>query len=208
MKKTNFIFCAILVFTLIVNSGCTRSTKLNDTMATISPNQDSKYVKTFEDLHLGILYNFDFRLPEADQRWVTIWVDSYKDGKKEPHPLATLSYGRSPNQLEEGELGFGIINPNSNDTLLFIYAPGITASPQKIESNNLPNVTSGWQYAIGDEKTELNLGETKILAAYRQSFKDSMKTYGFLDEETVKQMVKEDDRVLLLKIKIEKSNGN
>ncbi|MFJ7954556.1 hypothetical protein ACIQZG_23945 [Lysinibacillus sp. NPDC096418] len=49
----------------------------------------------------------------------------------------------------------------------------------------------------------INLGESKILVAYRESFKDSMRTYGLLDEETVKQMIKEDDRKLLLNNKID-----
>ncbi|MFJ7736153.1 hypothetical protein ACIQ2D_07375 [Lysinibacillus sp. NPDC097287] len=208
MKKTNFIFSAMLIFILLVSSGCTKpakQTKLDDTIATISPNQDSEYAKTFEDLHLGILFNFDFRLPEADQRWVTIWVESYKDGEKQPQPLAELSYGRSPKQVEEGKLGFGIINPNTDAPLLFLYAPGITQAPKIIENNNSTYVTSGWHYAIGDEKVELKLGETKILAAFRQSSKSSMRTYGFLEEATVEKMVKEDNSVLLLKIKIDES---
>lgn len=86
--------------------------------------------------------------------------------------------------------------------LLFLYEPGITLEPQKIDSNNSSYVTSGWQFAIWDEKVELKLGETIILAAHRQSSKNSMRTFSLLDEDTIKYMVEEVKSVLLLKIEI------
>lgn len=58
-------------------------------------------------------------------------------------------------------------------------------------------------YCYNKSMITINLGESKILVAYRESFKDSMRTYGLLDEATVKQMIKEGDRVLLLNIKID-----
>ena len=43
-----------------------------------------------------------------------MWVEGYSDGKVvEPFPLTGLSYGLSPKQLVEGNMAFGIINPNS-----------------------------------------------------------------------------------------------
>ena len=202
MKKTYFGFSAMLMFVLIVSSGCT---KPSDMTATISANSDSEYMNTFEELGLGILYDFDFRLPDADNRWVTMWVESYKNGEKEPQPITELSYGLSPKQVEEGNIGFGIINPNTDAPLLFLYAPGTTIAPQKIQQNNSSFKVSTWDYAIGDEKVELKLGETNLLGVYRQSSKNSIRAYDLQDENAVKQMINEDSRVLLLKIKIDEA---
>ncbi len=58
-----------MVLLLLVISECTNS---NDQLATISVNFNSEYVKTFDDLQLGLLYDFDFKLPNADKRWVRI----------------------------------------------------------------------------------------------------------------------------------------
>ncbi|MFC5591415.1 hypothetical protein ACFPRA_21240 [Sporosarcina soli] len=201
MKKIKLIFIAVLIFLLI--SGCT---KPNKETATISANADSEYIHTFKDLNLGILFDFNFRLPDADKRMVTIWVEGYQDGEKEPDPLTQIAYGSSPQQVTEGHLGFGIINSTTEESILFLYAPSVSTSPVKIESLNVPNRFSAWDYAIGDEKVALSLGETKLLAVYRQSAGNAIRTYDFQDEEAVKQMIKEDSRVLLLKMKIEESH--
>lgn len=129
MIKNNFIFSSILLFFLILSSGCTNS---SGNIATISVNSDSKYVNTFEDLNLGILFDFHFKLPNAEKSWVNLWVERYKDGKKETQPLTQLSYGNSPNKVDEGQLGFGMINPYSEDTLVFLYGPGVRTQPSII----------------------------------------------------------------------------
>jgi hypothetical protein len=97
-------------------SGCTSST---NKPPTISKSADSEYVKTFKDLHLGILFNFDFKLPNADKSWVTIWVERYQNGEKNIHPITELSYGLSPNEVEQGNIGFGMINYDE-DLLVFL----------------------------------------------------------------------------------------
>jgi len=56
-------------------------------------------VNTFEDLNLGILFDFDFTLPNADNSWVNLWVERYIDGEKESQRLTQLSYGNSPNEV-------------------------------------------------------------------------------------------------------------
>ena len=160
MKKTDFIFSTMLICFLILSSGCT---KPSDKTATISANSDSEYVNTFGDLGLGILLDFDFRLPDADKRWVTIWVEGYKDGEKVPDPITELSYGLSPKQVTKGNVGFGIINPNTDEPLLFLYAPGLSIPPHKIEKNNFSDGVRTWDYAIGDKKVGLKLGETNLL---------------------------------------------
>ena len=74
LKKNYYIISSILLFILILSSGCTNT---SEKVATISVNSDSEYVNTFEDLNLGILFDFDFSLPNADKSWVNLWVDRY-----------------------------------------------------------------------------------------------------------------------------------
>ncbi|GAM12252.1 hypothetical protein [Mesobacillus selenatarsenatis] len=200
MIKNYLIYISILILILILGSGCSNS---NDKAATISVNSDSEYVNTFEDLNLGILFDFDFKLPSADTSWVTLWVDRYQNGTKETQPITQLSYGNSPNKVDEGSLGFGIINPNSDGPLVFLYGPGVSTQPTIIEEASNTNRLSTWDYTIGEEEVELELGESKILAVYRETENNSLRTVDLQDEETVKEIIKQDDTVLVLKIKVE-----
>lgn len=60
----------IIVFILVIpfvflSLGCSDE---NDTQPTISVNENSNYEKTFNDLKLGILFDFKFYLPQTDER--------------------------------------------------------------------------------------------------------------------------------------------
>ncbi|WFT76457.1 hypothetical protein [Halobacillus naozhouensis] len=187
----------------LVSVGC------SDTKApTISINKDSEYENTFRELNLGVLFDFDFYLPNANERWVTLWVDRYIDGKKDSQPIAKLSYGNSPNEVEDGHLGFGIINVNSKSTLALLYGPGVSTQSSKISKKTMTNTINGWDYAIGKEEVELMLGETKLLAAYRETEDNSISPIDLHDEESVESMIKQSDYVLLLKIKVEEKTIN
>lgn len=106
MKKYFNTSLSLLCFVIFI-SGCSST---SSHLPTISFNEDSEYLKTFSDLNLGILFDFHMTLPNADQNWVNLWVERYDEGTKEDHPIAQLSYGDSPNNLEEGRLGFGLNN--------------------------------------------------------------------------------------------------
>lgn len=197
--KRSIIFLFFIISTLILISiGCS-----NKHEPTISAKLNSEYENTFKKLNLGVLFNFDFYLPSADKRWVNLWVERYINGKKDSQPLTQLSYGNSPTDVDEGSLGFGMINPNSADTLVFLYGPGVSKQPKLIEKELRTNIISSWDYAIGKEKVELILGETKLLAAYRETGSNSIRTIDLQDEESVNRMINQDDMVLLLKIKVE-----
>jgi len=205
LKRNYFVFGTFILIVFILSSGCTDA---NDKNATISVSSDSKYVKTFEDLSLGILFDFDFKLPNADESWVTLWVEQYKDGKKESEPLTELSYGESPNEDEEGHLGFGILHPNTDDASAFLYGPGVNIHPSHVEAESKTGMSSTWHYAIDDAKEELELGEEQILAVYRETESSVISTVDLQDEEAINGMIEGDAMVLLLKIKIEKDPGN
>lgn len=194
-----------MIFFLVLGFGCTHS---SDKIATISVNSDSEYVRTFEALNLGTIFDFDFKLPHANKRWVNLWVEKYESGIKAAQPLVELSYGNSPKEVEESHLGFGMINLNSENFLFFLYGPGVSVQEPITEKESKTIVFTGSEYGIGNEEVELGLNETKILAAYRETESNSIRTVDLQDEESVKRMINQDDLVLLLKIKIEEQDIN
>ena len=200
MKKNYFVFSLLSILSLIIISGCTDK----ESITTISVTSDSEHVNTFKKLNIGELYDFDFKLNHADKTWVNVWIESYKDGKQDSQLLDELSYGKSPNKVEEGNIGFGIINTN-DAPLGFLYAPNITTTPHKIENIRSVGVFTGFDYSMEEEKVELKVGKTYLLGAYRVSKGNSIRTYNLQDENEVKKMISDDKIVFLLKIKIEEA---
>jgi hypothetical protein len=196
LKRPHLFF---ILFGILIWAGCSK----NQDLPTISKNAGSAYEKTFNELSLGVLFDFDFRVPEADQRWVTLWVDRYHKGEMESEPLTQLSYGNSPQEVEEGNLGFGMINPNSEDTMIFLYGPGVKSIPERMEEEFNQDLVTAWDYAIGEDEVELQLGETKILAAYRGTTGNSMRVIDFQDEDSINYLIDHYETVLLMKIKVE-----
>lgn len=203
MKKSYVILSIIFIF-LLISVGC--SDKDEPEAPTISKNEDSEYEHTFNNLNLGIVFDFDFYLPSADKRWVNLWVERYMDGTKDSQPLTQLSYGNSSEEVTEGNLGFGMINTESEDTLVFLYGPNASTQPSIIGNEFQTDVMNSWEYAIGNEEVKLKLGETKTLAVYRETKGNSMSTIDFQDEESLDRVIKQNEKVLLLKLRIEEKN--
>ncbi|GGH22105.1 hypothetical protein [Paenibacillus segetis] len=207
--KINRIIISLLVviFTCLTVIGCSKEpvTSSNEKIAYISIKEDIHYEKTFDELHLGNVYNYHLKLPQADKTWVTIWVEGYKNGEKmEPFHLDELSYGNNPNHVSEGHMGLGLINPESEVPLLFLYSSDASIRPHKIENvlNQEGVGGSVWEYAIGKEEVALESGETRVLGIYRQ-VKDSFRPYDPEDNNQITQMINEGMTVLVLKIKVE-----
>lgn len=202
----------IIIITMVFGFGCSsennnnnKSDNDNKKIAYISSNNGSEYENTFKELQLGILFDFNLKLPKADKSLVNIWVEGYSNGKPvEPSPLTELSYGLSPVQLEEGPMGFGIINPNSNETQIFLYSKGITSSLYRINKNVFAEASiSSWDYAIGNEPIGLEPSEEVVLAVYRQGKESLRAGYEYQDLDSINKMINEDTNVILLKIKVE-----
>nr|WP_106779355.1 hypothetical protein [Lysinibacillus timonensis] len=199
MKKHYFISSLLFISLFIIISGCS-----NSSIATIQVNRDSEYVKTFEDLNIGKLYDFDFKLNEADKTRVTIWVEKYEDGEKVEEPLSSLSYGQSPNKVDEGHILFGLLNADNGVMSIFLSAPNVSKSPRIIESLYAPNTIETWEYAIGEEILDLVYDQTYILAVYRQTEGNSVRSgYDYQNELEFEEMLKENSVVCVLKIKLE-----
>jgi hypothetical protein len=208
LKKYLKIYALITIVSLIL-VGCSNETNNEDKAAFISINENSSYAKTFKDLSLGILFDFNLKVNNADVSWVRIWVEGYQNGEKtDPFHLTEISYGQSPNQVDEGHMGFGIINHTSEEPSLFLYSPSTGSPPHKLPNNIIMNkeaVASMWDYAIGKKTIGLDSGETKIIGVYRQTNSNSIRTYDYQDTDSINKMINEDSMVLLLKIKVEKT---
>jgi hypothetical protein len=209
MSKKSYTFLGvILIITMIFSVGCRSESSNNNKIAYISSNADSAYEKTFKELQLGILFDFDLKLPNADKSWVDIWVEGYRNGKAvEPFPLTQLSYGLSPEQVEEGPMGFGILNPNSSEAQFFLYSKGFKTAHHNIDNSLLPKEgIRSWDYAIGDKAIGLEPGEEMVLAVYRQGDESLRAGYDYQDTDSINKMINEDTTVILLKIKVAEKN--
>lgn len=205
MLRKYLILLLILIMILTITIGCSNEDTEEEVAASISINNDSKYISTFTELNLGDMFDFNLRLPNANRSIVTIWVEGYKDGSSMgQEPLTELSYRFSPNDVEENPMGLGIFNHNF-DSKLLIYASGgkVLSDPTDIEGYvlNESGVSTG-DYAIGSEAITLESGEEKLLAAYRQA-EYSLRTIDYENEDSINKMIEEDDVVLLLKIIVE-----
>jgi hypothetical protein len=109
--RTILYLVIMMYLILFILGGCDNETKNAKKIAYISTTKHSQYAKTFTDLHLGIIYDFNLRLTEADKSWVTLWVEGYENGEKtEPFRLIELSYGLNPTPVSEGPMGLVLCN--------------------------------------------------------------------------------------------------
>lgn len=197
MNKHFFLIIIVCSFVLF-SMGCS-----NKQGPTISPNMESEYTTTFQALNIGTLFDFEFYSPTVDENWVTIWVERYVDGVKDPLPITEISFSNGHYEIGKGPLGFGIINPNAEESFVFLYGPSVSTQPSKIENLFKKDFPSAWGYAISDKKIKIELEETMLLAVYRQSGqKNFMRAVDLQDESDLEKMINEDSTVLLLKIRI------
>ena len=201
LKKYFVKLFVMMILIIFISSGCNKDSKSK--IAHISTNPNSNYSKTFEDLNLGTIFDFDLRLTSAEESWVEMWVDIYSNGNMIQTDLTGLSMGEFSNKVEEGNMGFGIINENNGEMKIFSYALGSSTNPHAVHNELfLKYGVSAWSFAT-DNETELEYGEEIILAVYRQS-DAGLRTYDYNDLDTIKKMIKENKTVLLFKFKIEK----
>ncbi|WP_059053852.1 hypothetical protein [Paenibacillus senegalimassiliensis] len=206
MAKKRFSILSMMVLTLsLVVAGCSTPSNSNEKIADIAANEQQEYQKAIEQTGLGILFDFQLKLPSADQSWVTMWVEAYKEGVKQPDHLTEISYGLSPNKVEEGHTGFGIVNPDSEQPLLYMYAPSVKSPPHSIADDTIFSeqaIIKSWAYTIDQKSTGLEPGETKVLAIYVQGEND-LKNYDYKQADSIQSVIDDGHTVLLLKIKVE-----
>lgn len=204
MKKSIHFVLALSLVLLI--SACSGAVPMDQSIATVWPNQSSEYEKTFQELHLGLLFDFDLKLSQADQSWVSLWFEGYRNGEPAGEvPFQSLSFGHFPQARHEGRLGFGLIGHQSQNPLLILYSSGASLNPTGLNEDFFePMDLSTWDYAIGPGERNLGWGEEVILAVYRKGTDGMRSGYDYQNKEEVSQMIKDDEMVLLMKMKVEK----
>lgn len=196
---------AAIVFLLGIGLvGCVQEDdNVEDEIAYISAERNSTYQKTFEELNLGLIFNYHLKLPRASESWVRLWVEAYSEGERIEPALSVLEYGHSPNEETEGNIGVGIINADNEARQFFLYGPSVRLSPHSIDQDVfLAEGISNYDYAIDKKQVALAPGEEKVIAVYRQSA-GNMNAYSYQDEESIEKMINDDAVVILLKIKVD-----
>jgi dTDP-D-glucose 4,6-dehydratase len=90
--------------------------------------------------------------------------------------------------------------------MVFLYGPGVHLQPAGIkETKSAPFILRNSEYAIGKDKKTLTIGDTIVLAAYRE-LGESLCPLDIDDAESIKRIIQEDSTVLLLKLKVETRN--
>ncbi len=100
-------------------------------------------------------------------------------------------------------LFLGIINTADNRELFFLYAPRVKTKAKEYIDIIKNNGITTWDITTYSETVGLKSGETKLLGIFRNSGKDSLRTYDFENKDLLKKIIEEDETVLLLKVKVE-----
>lgn len=214
MGRTVKLFITMLAFSvLFLSCRSTQPEMGSGIIAEVKKEEDVAYTRTFEELRLGHLFNFDLTLPHADRSWVTLWVEGYRRGQPlltGQQPLAELSFGAFPGEREQGPMGFAMIDAKEGETkrsCLFLYAPSVRTGNITVEllEGQANTVTATMrEYTIGDEPVRLQSGETRLLAIYRLIDSHLIPTMDNTNEEEIRQALDTDAAILLLKIKVER----
>lgn len=202
MKKILSIVIVMFLFVLVgvACSPVEEKEPRGKVMAYISANANSKYEQTFKELHLGEVFDYYVQMPHADKTWVTLWIEIFRNGEQ----IDTgdkLAFGIYPNEVEEGQIGFGFISPTRGREQFFFYAPGVYSPLMERDFFVEATEFSRWQYAVGREAITLSSGDEMVLGAYMQGRLG--KEYNLNDNQDVQNMLHDNNNVLLLKIKVE-----
>ncbi|MBC5635374.1 hypothetical protein H8S33_00920 [Ornithinibacillus sp. BX22] len=191
----------IITFFMVLLTACNENSI--EAMVTIKKSSNANNMEAIKELHLGTLYEYEYEWKQAKETWIKIWAEAYQDGEKVEPNLAELNYGREPNEDVVTEpLGFGIIETDDEDFIM-LYTGSTKQGPKKITLEDFKNVTaSAWDEAFQKELT-MELGETKIIGAYRDTSNNTLRSgYNLQDEHDIKQMIETYDTVILFKMKV------
>ncbi|OPA74718.1 hypothetical protein BVG16_23480 [Paenibacillus selenitireducens] len=205
--KYKIIFLLLSILLMLGMTSCNLGKADHDTLAIIQQQPDSESTNTFTNLHLGNIFDFSLELPHADTTWVNIWVEGYQQGTAMPSTsLGSISYGNSPNKIDKGHMGFGMIHLANDKKAIFLYAPPTYTQPKIVDFTNIEDGPSVWAYAVGEDPVHLRAGEEILLAAYRQIQGTTMESFN-PTKEKLKNMMENDDLLLLLKMKVDMKEG-
>lgn len=153
-------------------------------------------IDNYLEKHGEILYHYDF----GDDWRIRVVLEETVEDYYFGYPTLLAGEGVAPPEDVGGPSGYKEFlkiyqDPTHSDYLsTYAWAESMYYLP-------LDN-----EYAIGEEKQELEYGKTYLLAVYRQKNGDSIRAgYDYQDEEELKNMLNEHTMVCLLKIKLEET---
>ncbi len=195
----------IIVFIVIFTFGCSDVSKDDKIIAYISQSNNSDYEKTFNDLKIGRVFDYEYKLVNADKTSVQGWLEVYENGQMIDDNIAGFKYIiRSSKNGEEGNLGFGVIESVNGNSSIFFYSPSFKMTPYNIEYDFNKDIgINSWANAIKDQTLSIEKEQEVILAVYREIKGDNLIEYNYQNSDSIEKIIKEDNKVILFKFKID-----
>ena len=195
----------IITFIVIFTFGCSDVSKDNKTIAYISQSKNSDYEKTFNELKIGRIFDYEYKLVNADKTSVQGWLEVYEKGKMTDDNIGGFEYiFRLSEKGEEGNLGFGAIESANGNSSIFFYSPSFTMTPYNIEYDFNKDVgIKSWANAIKEQTLSIEKGQEVILAVYRERKGNELIEYNYQNPDSIEKIIKEDNKVILFKFKID-----
>lgn len=204
MVKYNKMMLFLLILSTVFIYGCEILSE-NDTVTYITPSKNSTYEKTFKALQLGEVFDYNYKLINANETSVKGWLELYEDGALVDDTIGGFSYTLAANKSEEeGNLGFGVIKSINDNFSVFFYTPAFTMAPMEIkyDLSHSENIYV-WHQPDVDGTLAINKGEEVVLAVYREVSGSEVIKYDYQDPSAIEKMINEDHKVMLFKFKID-----
>ncbi|UOQ84536.1 hypothetical protein [Gracilibacillus salinarum] len=194
MKKLLVWMCMI-----IVAAGCSNKSD----GATIVVNDEIAYNQTIQDLQLGYMTSFDLQMDDEQNNEITVWVEEYLDGEREHETLMETVLMASESKRS---IGMGVLDLSDESKKIILYEKEGSDISSSWTTVKIPVNEEGikeMDTVVGEEKVEILPGETKILAAYRETAGNAINPLQFEDQALFEKMIADSSFVLVLKMKIE-----
>lgn len=200
--KNDFMVASLFLVLIFSAIFIDEQNEENDYIGYVRAYEDSYYTTTFEKLNLGDIFNFHLVLNDADNHWVTLTVDEYIEGEKQEE-VGSLTYGKSVDEIAEGNIGYAILNPHNDNASILLYGTGASfAGSEPLNTREEVEYTSfGGDYAIASENVGLEVGEAKRLAVYRYAG-NTWHMYDYQDDDDFQRLLDDSVRTLVFYIQI------
>ncbi|WP_166242981.1 hypothetical protein [Paenibacillus turpanensis] len=202
MKQKGYILAIAAALLIIFGSGCSKSDETG-AIAILSKDEDSELVTSFTQMFVGELLHYHLTLPQANRSWMTIWAEVYQKGSKiDLESPVMLSYGLSTKEKVEGSMGIALFQGNNDKMYFSLHAPGVRSALSEFHPNPYFPGIGHWENSIGEQPLQFEAGKEEIIGGFRGD-QESLRTYSMQNPEHVANMIKEDDLVILFKMKVE-----
>ncbi|MFG6115803.1 hypothetical protein ACGTN9_11470 [Halobacillus sp. MO56] len=202
MKKIYGLWAGIIL--LVLAAGCA---KAESDEVTIQKNPESDYQKTFQDLALGELNEYEIQFPKDADLEGEIFVEVYENGVMQEN-TSSLSLDWEEKE-QEGTFGVGYVTSPMEEPSMLLFSQSGTLRTQQLEETKWKELSiRGWQDAVNGDELTLKHGKEYILGAYKGTTGNETRMYDLTAEEELEEMLNEHELVLLFKIRIDENEQN